>query len=122
MHKVPYLKRDRQTDGRTDGRTDSRTSSTLYPLVFTEDNNNEHVNAHMYNATRAHWFRRRLYQNTNHDHARHVSIYNMLLKPYKFTLFESPNMRMLTYTARVHMGLGTSCIGQQTLIMLGMYQ
>ena len=43
VHKVPYLKRDRQTDGRTDGRTDRRTdrrtSSTLYPLVFTGDNN-----------------------------------------------------------------------------------
>ena len=33
VHKVPYIKRDRQTDGQTE----RRTSSTLYPLVFTGD-------------------------------------------------------------------------------------
>ena len=46
VDKVPYIKRDRRTEGqtvrRTDGRTDrptdGRTSSTLYPLVFTGDN------------------------------------------------------------------------------------
>ena len=45
VHKVPYIKRDRQTDRQTDkqtdrqtdGRTDRRTSSTLYPIVFTGD-------------------------------------------------------------------------------------
>ena len=37
VHKVPFIKRDRQTDGQTDRRTDGRTSSTLYPLVFTGD-------------------------------------------------------------------------------------
>ena len=30
---------DRQTDGQTDGQVGRRTSSTLYPLVFTGDNN-----------------------------------------------------------------------------------
>ena len=39
VHKVPYLKRDRQTDRRTD----RRTSSTLYPLVYTGDNNHKRI-------------------------------------------------------------------------------
>ena len=33
VHKVPYIKRDRQTDGQTDGRTDGQTDGQAQPYI-----------------------------------------------------------------------------------------